>query len=207
MKEQKIKDNSKHYFDRIARNNRVIKEPTLCYEAVMDFLKNNPGFHSLADISCGTGVMLSKVQDTFGNQRELYGVDLSPVSLDVAREKTSGKAVLLEGDVDNLPLENGRFDIVLNMHSFHHYPKPLRALGEIERILSQDGTFILVENDLSTKRRLRGNLIHFLIRHKMGDVQMYSEKRLHRFLKSAGFKVISSEPVGEKSRMWVCQKA
>lgn len=204
MKEDKLKQTSKTYFDRVASDDFVIPEPVLCYAEVMRLLKEKP-FESLADISCGTGNMLKEIIDTFGTEKTLYGVDLSPKSAEKAREKTSGHAEIIVGDVDNIPMDRSKVDIALNMHSFHHYPNPLLALREINRILKPGGRLILVENDYPTAQRIKINLTQFFNGYKNGDIKMYSDGELRKLLESADFEILNRESIADHSQMFVCR--
>ena len=103
MKPEKIKQNSRRYFDRVADKQHIIPEPNLCYDAVLEQLRSYD-FMSLADISCGTGTMLSRICETYENDKTLYGVDLSPRSIDAAARKVGERVHLKEGDIDDIPL-------------------------------------------------------------------------------------------------------
>ena len=85
MNPEKIKQNSIRYFDRLASQNETIDEPLLCYEAVMDELKSYE-FTTLADIGCGTGEMLKRICDAYGEDKHLIGVDISPRSIEAAEK-------------------------------------------------------------------------------------------------------------------------
>lgn len=205
MNPEKIKQNSIRYFDRLASQNETIDEPLLCYEAVMDELKSYE-FTTLADIGCGTGEMLKRICDAYGEDKHLIGVDISPRSIEAAEKALGGKADLKVGDVDDLPLEDSSVDIILNMHSFHHYPYPDNSVKEMRRILKYGGYLMMVENDYSFIRRLNGNLYHIIKRHNEGDVRMYSRKELIRIIERAGLTVISSRPMADHSRLFICRK-
>ena len=75
MKPEKIKQNSRRYFDRVADKQHIIPEPNLCYDAVLEQLRSYD-FMSLADISCGTGTMLnlevSTMNINFRYKSEMY---------------------------------------------------------------------------------------------------------------------------------------
>lgn len=205
MKPEKIKQNSRRYFDRVADKQHIIPEPNLCYDAVLEQLRSYD-FMSLADISCGTGTMLSRICETYENDKALYGVDLSPRSIEAAERKVGERVHLKEGDIDDLPLDDGCVDIALNMHSFHHYPDPLNALKELRRILNDSGKLLLVENDYSFLKRLKVNLRHMRKRHRQGDVKMYSAAQLEDMIRRSGMKVVESKPIAEHSRLFICAK-
>lgn len=48
-----------------------------------------------------------------------------------------------QGDVEQLPFADGTFDLVVSRYSAHHWPDPLRAVGECLRVLKPRGSFLL----------------------------------------------------------------
>jgi SAM-dependent methyltransferase len=44
-------------------------------------------------------------------------------------------------DVQDIPFETGRFDVVIANHMLYHVPDRAKALGEIRRVLRPDGMF------------------------------------------------------------------
>ncbi len=206
MNPDKFKSKSTKYFNKVALQNRTIQEPALCYDILMQYLQSVPLHGCLADISCGTGNMLKLISDSHPKDLSLYGVDLSPKSVEVAKAKLDGHATLLVGDVESIPLEDASMDVVLNMHSFHHYPRPIHALSEIKRILKDDGVLYFVENDFRHLNRIRANLMLTLMNHKKGDVKKYSSRQLQKMLLAAGLKPLLVERIAKHSVLFVCEK-
>lgn len=48
----------------------------------------------------------------------------------------------IQGDVSNLPFEDGTFDILVSMNGFHAFPNKKQAFNETFRVLKKGGTFI-----------------------------------------------------------------
>ncbi|MBQ6621282.1 MAG: class I SAM-dependent methyltransferase [Mogibacterium sp.] len=190
--QEKLKAKSARYFDLVAEREEIIPEPVKCYEYVLGKLTGMNG-GALADIGCGTGNRLAFIHDQFGDRYSLYGIDLSPESLKRAEALCGSFAQLSVGDVEALPYEDGTFDLLLCMHSFHHYPRPLLSLQEMRRVLKPGGTLLLVENDYPPMFRRKTNLKQFLLRYPGGDIRMYSRKRLYALARKAGF--TGPEPV------------
>lgn len=204
MNPETIKQNSIRYFDRVALQRKVIPEPALCYDAMMEELKSYD-FSSIADIGCGTGEMLKRICDAY-EEITIFGVDISPGSIRAAGELLGDKVTLITADVDDLPLETESIDIALNMHSFHHYPHPQKSLSEMIRVLRYGGYLLMVENDYPFRRRMKGNIYHIVRRHHQGDVRMYSVEALTGMIRKAGFIVESSRPMADHSRLFICRK-
>ena len=155
------------------------------------------------DVGCGAGAYSVAMAAKVG---QADGVDLSPKSVEVAKAKLDGHATLLVGDVESIPLEDASMDVVLNMHSFHHYPRPIHALSEIKRILKDDGVLYFVENDFRHLNRIRANLMLTLMNHKKGDVKKYSSRQLQKMLLAAGLKPLLVERIAKHSVLFVCEK-
>jgi len=93
---EKLKKKSAAYFDRIASDNEVIPEPARCYGILLDRLSPEPA-GALADIGCGTGVMLGRIREEYGDRFRLYGLDLSKESLRQAEQNLHASAFAGEG--------------------------------------------------------------------------------------------------------------
>jgi SAM-dependent methyltransferase len=47
------------------------------------------------------------------------------------------------GDAQGLPFADGVFTLAVSSDSLEHFPDPERALGEVRRVLRDDGTFVI----------------------------------------------------------------
>lgn len=102
----------------------------------------------IVDLGCGYGRLSDCYQNRF-NQTIL--VDSSVSLLRQAQETTNGRGWFIAGDINHLPFKEGSFDYVLMVRVFHHLPDSKKCLLEIDRILSQDGSFTF---SYSNKRNL-----------------------------------------------------
>lgn len=205
MRDKQLKKRSTEYFDKVAKDREIIPEPELCYPYVLELLEGF-GQAELLDVGCGTGKMIQSILEKYPDKFHLHGVDLSQNSLKLAEENSRGRAVLLVGDSESLPYPEGQMDIVLCMHSFHHYPHPEKALSEIRRVLKKNGHLIFVENEYSWYRRNRLNLSFVIRRHPTGDVRMYSRKQLVKKLERSGFRVEDAKHIADHSQLLFCVK-
>lgn len=131
------------------------------------------------DVGCGTGELLLRVLEQ-SPEAACAGLDLSDNMLSEARRKLGGRAELVRGDAERLPFADGAFDAVLCNDSFHHYPNPETALGEIARVLSPGGVFLL--GDTTAPTLPRGVLNILLPMGNGGDAHIYGEKELRALL-------------------------
>lgn len=92
------------------------------------------------DVACGTGVV-AVTAARLGAR--VTGLDLTPALLERARENSqiAGMAIdWREGDVENLPFDNGAFDVVLSQFGHIFAPRPEVAVAEMLRVLKPGGT-------------------------------------------------------------------
>lgn len=99
---------------------------------------------NILDVGCGTGTHLELYQ-RYGCH--LYGIDLSPSMLDVARARLGDSARLELGDATSMPYENHEFDLIICMLSLHEMAQQTRSgvLSEMKRVLKDDGRILLID--------------------------------------------------------------
>ncbi|HLI43299.1 MAG TPA: class I SAM-dependent methyltransferase [Acidimicrobiales bacterium] len=98
---------------------------------------------TVLDAGCGSGTWMRAVARRAG-ARLVVGLDLSPGMLAAARAE--GAPLLVNGDVQHLPLATSSFDAVLALWMLYHVPDPDRAVGELARVLRGDGTLLVTTN-------------------------------------------------------------
>jgi SAM-dependent methyltransferase len=92
------------------------------------------------DVACGTGVV-AVTAARLGAR--VTGLDLTPALLERARENSRIADVVIdwrEGDVENLPFEDGEFDVVLSQFGHIFAPRPEVAIASMLRVLKPGGT-------------------------------------------------------------------
>lgn len=202
---KQLKENTEAYFDWVAKTGEIISEPVLCYAEVIKRLENAEG-DKLVDIGCGTGRMLHEIVTHYPGRFQLSGIDISQESIKQARTLLRDNADITTGDVEDLPYPDNTFDYMLCMHSFHHYPNQINSLAEMNRVLKTGGKLFLVENNYPFVKRVKINYGMMRSGHQKGDVKMYSAGELHRILRKAGFRIITSESIAEHSLIIECEK-
>lgn len=117
---------------------------------------------SILDVGCGTGSHLELYQRYKCN---LYGLDLSPSMLNVARERLGDTAQLDLGDATDMPYEDNKFDLVISMLSLHEMPPETRSavLNEIKRVLKNDGRILLIDFHPGPYQPLQGWISKLII--------------------------------------------
>lgn len=103
-----------------------------------------PGTHSLIDIGCNVGDLLRDALRI--GVRDIAGVDLNEPAVRTAKQRLPGYSQSLHAcSADELPFEDGRFDVASCCEVLEHVPSPLRAkvVREIARVLKPEGRLIL----------------------------------------------------------------
>ena len=99
------------------------------FEQVLDELGAGGGT-KLLDAGCGSGLAL---QIAAGRGAEVAGIDAAAGMLAIARERNR-YAELHEGDLEELPWDNDRFDAVTAFNSVQYAADPVAALRELRRV-------------------------------------------------------------------------
>jgi len=98
----------------------------------------HPGVRVL-DVACGTGNQSVPAARTGAN---VFGLDIAPNLLEQAREraqKENLKITFVEGDAEQLPYDNGEFDVVFSMFGAMFAPRPERVVSEFLRVCRPGG--------------------------------------------------------------------
>ena len=97
-----------------------------------------PGMRVL-DVGCGTGNLAIPAARA---RADVTGVDIAPNLLAQARQRAEREGLDIdfeEGDVDELPYEDGAFDLVASMFGAIFAPRPQRAAAELLRVCRPGG--------------------------------------------------------------------
>ncbi len=99
------------------------------------------------DVASGPGVLACALARQV---RRATGIDLTPAMLDQARA-TQADAGLTNlqwdlGDVTAMPYAGGSFDVVTCRFAFHHFPQPLRVLGEMRRVAAPGARIVVADS-------------------------------------------------------------
>lgn len=95
----------------------------------------------IIDIGCGTGHVAESL-----NGREWYGVDISPKSVEYAKNFYNDVKV---GDATSrIPFKDDSFDVALSLSTMHHaYDNIDDIVSETKRVLKPSGLFVIIEHD------------------------------------------------------------
>ncbi len=103
---------------------------------------------AVLDLACGTGVVARLARSAVGESGRVAGADLNPGMLATA-EATAERDGLIdilwkEADATAMPFESDSFDIVLCQLGLQYFPDRNAALGEVRRVLKDDGRAVFL---------------------------------------------------------------
>lgn len=102
------------------------------------------------DIGCGTGQTSAYLYSQFG--ATIFGLDINPIMLDKAKQRFLSLQMpiqLIQGPVENIPIEDKAFDFVLS-ESVLAFVQKEKALKEINRVLKSGGRLIANEMTINS---------------------------------------------------------
>lgn len=106
---------------------------------LVEFAEIKPG-ETVLDVGTGTGVVAITAARMGAS---VTGLDLTPALLDAARENARianlGTIQWIEGDVENLPFPDGRFDVVVSQFGHMFAPRPDVTVAQMRRVLKRGG--------------------------------------------------------------------
>lgn len=146
-------------------------------------------FEVVADVGCGYGRSLHKLQQRFSPTR-LIGMDIDPEMLEASAREAAANQINAEFvccSSSNIKLPDNSVDLLFCHQTFHHLIDQERAIEEFFRVLKPSGVLLFAE---STRRYIHSWIIRLLFRHPM-DVQKTAPEYL-AMVRNAGFSVPDS---------------
>lgn len=182
--QERRKQEARSYFDRIAKGFGDAELPGRTWEGLCRSMIQLLPRGRYADLGIGDGLltmMLAEVAD------EVTAVDLSREMLDQLEQRAEKKGIAniatCQGDIDELPLEDEAFDIVVLSQALHHSEQPRRALSEAARILVPGGRLLVIDLLAHNEE---------WVREKLQDRQQgFTEPKLASLLEEAGLESVS----------------
>ncbi|MEE9301540.1 MAG: methyltransferase domain-containing protein [Alphaproteobacteria bacterium] len=136
------------------------------------------------DIGCGTGV---NAEALAAKGHEVSGIDISPVAIEKFRARGFDGAVCNINE--EIPFEDGTFDLVFGSDVIEHIIDTERALSEMNRVLRPGGQLVLsTPNSAFWVYRLLGLFGKTVsdLQHP-GHVRFFSKAALADHVEKAGF--------------------
>ena len=143
---------------------------------------------TVLDLGCGTGIYGMRIAKRFPGSF-IIGLDLSLPMLGFAKRRFDAQGLrdclLIHGDAQDLPLEDGTVDAALCGGAMHLFPDPAKAVGEAGRVVKPGGTFVAAAY---YRRESWLSLFVEQMAGVMGGVRGHSRDEYLQMMHDAGFK-------------------
>ncbi|MCL5276763.1 MAG: class I SAM-dependent methyltransferase [Deltaproteobacteria bacterium] len=164
------------------------------FEKILDITKRYAQSGPLLDVGCGLGFFLQLAKERgFG---PVQGVDISAYAVDYCVNKLGLDALL--GDLLDVQLTTGSFDIVTMFDVLEHFKNPKGELLEAYRIVRHNGFLAIITPDI-------GALIPKLLKDRWEEIKrvpehlvFFSRRTLTNVLSDTGFHVVESRYIGKR---------
>ncbi len=114
-------------------------------EYLIELAAPRPGERVL-DVACGTGIVARRAALRVGPGGKVVGLDMNEGMLEVARKASSDVRPPIEwrkGDATDMPLPDRAFEVVFCQQGLQFFPDRPAALGEMHRVLVDNGRLAL----------------------------------------------------------------
>jgi SAM-dependent methyltransferase len=171
-----------HYFSELAR----LEDTNFWFQARNQLLlwtlqKYYPNFHSMLEIGCGTGYVISGIARAFP-KAYLAGSEIFTVGLNIAA-KRAPSATFMQMDARNIPFVD-EFDVIGTFDVLEHIEEDERVLTQIFAALKPQGlVLVTVPQHMWLWSVLDDSACH---------VRRYEAADLHRKIEAAGFTIVRS---------------
>jgi ubiquinone/menaquinone biosynthesis C-methylase UbiE len=112
------------------------------HSLMLEMAALRPGERVL-DVACGTGLVSFQIAAMVGSTGAVVGTDISGGMVETARRIAAERGILNtrfeRADAEQLPLADRSFDAALCGLGLMYVPDPVRALGEMRRVLEPGG--------------------------------------------------------------------
>ena len=99
----------------------------------------------LLEVGSGMGHLVAQLEDTF----ETDGIDLNHWAVKASKSVVN-KSALQTASAQDLPFEDGAFNVVIIKHITEHLPDPAKAINEIGRVTEKGGILLLATPNLGS---------------------------------------------------------
>lgn len=150
----------------------------------------------IADLGCGGGRNAGALLDKYPGAK-VTAVDYSELSVAKAKEYNkkqieAGRCVVKQGDVSNLMLEDGAYDLATAFETIYFWPGLEKCFTEVAKILKPGGCFMICnESDGLDAASLKYEKI-------IEGMKNHTAEEIETALKAAGFSKVKTDHHGSK---------
>jgi ubiquinone/menaquinone biosynthesis C-methylase UbiE len=141
----------------------------------------------LLEVACGNGHF---IKNYASHVHSVAGLDLSELCIKLATKKNkkriiAGSAEFVLGEATQLPWEDDKFSVATSMASFMMFPKPVKSLKEMYRVLRPRGRVVVcIEWNAEDGKDHSKNI-------KKYGMHLWTENAARTMLSDAGFSDIA----------------
>ncbi len=162
----------------------------------------------ILDIGCGGGVNVKRFLGLTDNK--VFGIDYSQLSVEKStqlnqKEIEKKRCKIKQESVSDMSFDDAYFDIITAFETVYFWPDIENDFKEVNRVLKEDGVFLICNEALSKENDARQKEFIELL-----DCNIYSEKELICHLKNSGFSEIktiikeSKDSFTGDDANWIC---
>ena len=143
------------------------------------------GDEAVLDCGCGGGANIAVFLGML-SEGQVTGLDYSPVSVEKARAVNraaieAGCCEIVQGNVQELPFDDGGFDVATAFETVYFWKDIERCFTEIHRVLKSGGVF-MITNETSGKTGAHEKWVKLV-----DGMSVYTGEELESLLTGAGF--------------------
>jgi ubiquinone/menaquinone biosynthesis C-methylase UbiE len=163
----------------------------------------------ILETAAGTGVVTEALRNALPDA-EIVATDLNQPMLDMAQKRIgSGKVRFLAADAQELPFDDGTFDLVVCQFGAMFFPDRVRGHSEARRVLRDGGHYLLAIWDRIELNPVSNASQESLIELFPSDPPLFllegpfsyaDPSAIERDLRSAGFSQVRIDTVEKRSR-------
>jgi ubiquinone/menaquinone biosynthesis C-methylase UbiE len=174
------REEARAYFDRVAASFGEELLPGRTWEGLARGLLQLAPRARYCDLGIGDGLLTLMLAEVASS---VTAVDVSKEILKQleARARAAGlqNITTVEADIEDLPLPEQSFDVVVLSQALHHAVRPARALSEARRVLARGGRLLVIDLLSHNEDWVREKLQH----RQLG----FTEEGLEALIAAAGF--------------------
>ena len=143
------------------------------------------GDEAVLDCGCGGGANIAVFLGMLP-EGQVTGLDYSPVSVEKARAVNraaieAGCCEIVQGNVLELPFDDGRFDVVTAFETVYFWPEIACCFAEVHRVLKSGGVF-MITNETTGKTGAHEKWVKLV-----DGMSVYTGEEFESLLIGAGF--------------------
>lgn len=144
------------------------------HKAVRKQFLDHKNAEKVFEIGFGDGSLIRKLSRN--NRTHFYGIDISVDMVSLADKKNAklrkqARLHLSIADIDNIPYENDKFDIVYTINTVYFWRDIDRAFAEINRVLKPKGVFIHVFYTKKRLEKMAGNKVEGFAKYNIDEIK------------------------------------